>query len=205
MELKIICMFKIRPSVGADTSLLSKCPHLLSHQHPSPRHSHAVEIGGRWEDCSPTNKEALTHFLQLPSSEGSPETPAESQPYKVGTEIATNVPGLRQPPLQGCPETLWPSGCHHHSFSDESCASPSSTAGTSHTRPVSRLRSLSWGNRGMSHPTACTSPEGGCFSRSARGLHISPTSAPHHLCGLPEPCPSLLTMQQYFSAYHFLI
>ena len=114
MELKIICMFKIRPSVGADTTVLSKCPHLPPHQHPSPRHLHAMDILRQWEDCSFTNKEVITNFLQLPRppSKGPPEMPMESRPYQVGTKIAMAVPSSQVGATPGFPETVWPSRCH---------------------------------------------------------------------------------------------
>lgn len=101
MEPKIICMFKIRSSVGADTTFLSN-----RHGHPSPQPQvHCVittsphpgiympwKFSNNRMTTAVTNKEVITNFLQLLSSEGSPEMLLESQPYKVVTKLLWTSP-----------------------------------------------------------------------------------------------------------------
>lgn len=85
-------MFKIRPSVGADTASFSKCPprrpHLLT---PTPHPHPGIYMPGKFWDnrmtAAITNKEVITNFLQPLSSEGSPVKPLENQPYKVVTKL----------------------------------------------------------------------------------------------------------------------
>lgn len=67
MELKIICMFEIRPSVGADTTSLSKCPP-SSISEPPPLHP-SIYMPWKFRDnrntTAITTKEVITNFLQL--------------------------------------------------------------------------------------------------------------------------------------------
>lgn len=90
MELKIICMFKIRPSVGADTTSLSKCPliHRLGPPSPPPRHLHAMKILKNGMTRAMTNKEVITNFLQLPSSAGVTRKAIRGSDKLLGTSLA---------------------------------------------------------------------------------------------------------------------
>lgn len=108
MELKIICMFKIRPSVGADTTSLSKGP-LIHRFSPTSPCTQAFTCHENSETTAITNKEVITNFLQLPSSAGSPGKPQEA---------VTNYSGLLSPEIPAVSRDLdLETFCPHSSLS----------------------------------------------------------------------------------------
>lgn len=185
MELKTICMFKIRPSVGADTTVLSKCPHLPPHQHPSPSHLHALEILRQWEDGSFTNKEVIPNFLQLLSSlQGATRKGNEKRPYQVGTKIATAVPWSEVAAAPGLP----PSGplivIFTPSLANPRPARPLQGQPGHHQHGLSRDPGWLAGVRGLGlTPTAWESPEDRTPAqpRGLRSVPVSQTAATSHL------------------------
>lgn len=96
-------MFKIRPSVGADTTWLSKWPpSAVSLPPPLTQaftcHGKAETIG--WLSRNPTaDKEAIANFLQLLSSQRAPENPLES--HRRRWKTAADFSGLTQLQLPG--------------------------------------------------------------------------------------------------------
>ena len=96
-------MFKIRPSVGADTTWLSKWPPSAVSLPPPliqafTCHGKAETIG--WLSRNPTaDKEAIANFLQLLSSQRAPENPLES--HRRRWKTAADFSGLTQLQLPG--------------------------------------------------------------------------------------------------------
>ena len=178
-------MFKIRPSVGADTTWLSKWPpSAVSLPPPLTQaftcHGNAETIG--WLSRNPTaDKEAIANLLQLLSSQGSPEKPLESHRRR----------------RQNCRGLLWPDSCsfqgsplcpsHHHCFPGKPRASRSS-AGAARTAPAQPVTQLWLVNRRwpvVSAPQPVRDTKAGCLAHSPR------LPVPHAVCSRFKKCISV--------------